>query len=120
MPWTVLHLRYGEDIRTPSENDLERAVDELFNEDLPGMLKFDYAEHPNAWLRFGWDEGPEFVVEASRYKTVTLLKYADQDDIDAMTEATFNIDNERLLTLWRWLAAGEIDRIRAAYPRCGW
>jgi hypothetical protein len=120
MPWVILTMRYGEDIRTPSESDLRRAVDELFNETIAGMLESDYAEHPNAWLRYGDEEGPVFVADASRNRTVTLAKYADQDDVDAVTEATFNIDKERLLMLWRWLAAGEIDRIRAAYPRCGW
>jgi len=103
-----------------SKNHLAQAVDELFKENVEGMTETDYAEHPNAWLRYGFDEGPVFVADASRYKTVTLSKYADQDDTDAVAEASFNIDWERLLTLWRWLSAGEIDRIRAAFPRCGW
>jgi hypothetical protein len=84
------------------------------------MTEAGYAEHPNAWLRYGFDEGPMFVADAYRYKTVTLSKYADQDDIDAVTQATFNIDRESLLALWRWLAAGEFERIRAAYPGSGW
>src|SRR5262245_11972035 len=118
--WVILTKRYGDDIRTPSDDHLAQAVDELFNENLKGISEDDYVEHPSAWLRYGFDEGPVFVVEANRYGTVTLSKYADQDDTDAVAEATFNIERERLLPLWRWLSAGHIERIRAAYPRCGW
>lgn len=118
--WVVLTRRYGEDIRQPSEEQRLQAVDELFTENIQGMTDADYAEHPNAWLRYGIDEGPVFVADASRSKTVTLSKFADQDDDNAVAESTFTIDRAQLLALWHWLSAGEIERIRAEYPKCGW
>jgi hypothetical protein len=118
--WVVLTRRYGGDFRQPSDKQLAQAVDELFTEDLPGMKESDYLEHPNAWLKYGFDDGPLFVADASRSKTVSLSKYADQDDDDPLTEVTFEVDRNSLLMLWVWLAMGEIMRIREAYPSCGW
>lgn len=118
--WVILHKRYGEDVRQPSDGELAQAVDELFDEHIEGMTEADYAEHPNAWLSYGFDDGPVFVVEASRNQTATLAKYADQDDIDPVVEATFNMDWNTILSLWRWLAEGKIEEIRSAFPRCGW
>jgi hypothetical protein len=118
--WVVLHKRYGEDIRHPSDRELTQAVDELFDERIEGMTEADYLDHPNAWLRYGFDDGPEFVAEASRNQTATLAKYADQDDVDPVAEATFNMDRNKIVSLWRLLAEGKIEEIRRAYPRCGW
>lgn len=118
--WVILTKRYGEDVRQPSGEDLAQAIDELFVEEGEGMTEADYADHPNAYLRYGFDEGPVFVAEANRNKSATLSKYADQDDIDAMVEATFNMDRDTILSLWRRLALGRVEEIRSAYPRCGW
>lgn len=120
MGWVILHKRYGEEVRQPLPSELAQAIGELFDENIEGMAEADYAEHPNAWLRYGFDEGPMFVVEASRNGTATLSKYADQDDIDPVAEVTFSVERGPLLSLWLWLAEGELERIRSAYPRCGW
>ena|SRR5579885_1296580 len=118
--WVVLTERYGEDIRHPSDRELAQAIDELFSEDSKGMTEGGCAEHPNACLRYGSDDGPVFVVEVNRNKAVTLAKYADQDDIDPLVEATFNMDKGTILSLWRHLAKGEIEETRSAFPQCGW
>ena len=118
--WVILHKRYDEDVRQPSDGELAQAIDELFNEEIKRMTEADYAEHPSAWLRHGFDEGPMFVVEANRDGTATLSKYADQDEIDPMAEATFSIHRDAILSLWRWLAEGKIEQIKSAYPGCRW
>jgi len=118
--WVILTRRYGEDVRQPSEDDLTQAVNELFNENYKAMTETDYAEHPNAWVRYGFDEGPMFVIEANRDKTVTLLKYADQDDVEAIAKYTVrDKSGENILSLWKLLAKGEIEEIRMALS-CLW
>jgi hypothetical protein len=59
-------LAVGEDVRSPLDSDLRRTVNELLNESIAGMLESDYAGHPNAWLRYGDEEGPVFVADAIR------------------------------------------------------
>lgn len=119
--WAILTKRYGADIRQPSEADLGAAMDELLIENTPGMTEQSYAEHPNAWLRYGFDGGPVFVVEVSRRQSATFLKYADQDDADPLSQSTLaGVAPKKLLELWKWLAVGEIDRIKSEYPSCGW
>jgi hypothetical protein len=85
------------------------------------MTESDYAEHPNAWLRYGFDEGPVLVIDVYRKGTVIFSKYADQDDVEPLTEYTMqNVERESLLSLWKWLANGEIEKIRTKHPTCGW
>jgi hypothetical protein len=119
--WTILTFRYGREVSNPTEHDLEQAVAELVNENIPGMSEGDYAEHPNAWLRLGSDGGPIYVADAYRSGLVILSKYAAQDDVDAAGELKLrDVPKERLLAMWSWLARGELARFGAAYPDCGW
>jgi hypothetical protein len=119
--WTILTKRYGEDIHQPSDVVLADAANELFVENIVGMTEADYAEHPSAWLRHGFDNGPVFVVEASRKGDVFLFKYADQDDADPVAESAIHgVSQEQLLSLWRLLAQGDVEQIRRNYPSCGW
>jgi hypothetical protein len=119
--WVYLYHRYGKESRFPSDGELAQAVAELFEENLDSMTEADYTAHPNAWLRYGFDEGPMLVVSANRDATVTLSKYADQDDSVPEIECTVkDLPREKLLLLWTWLARGELERIRAEHPGCGW
>jgi hypothetical protein len=118
--WTILHKRYGAEIRQPSHAELADAISELFDEHIIGMTEADYAEHPAASLRYGFDDGPMFLAEARRNKTVTLARYADQDDVDPVAAATYNVDRSTLLFLWQQLAEGNLEQVRSAFPGCGW
>jgi hypothetical protein len=119
--WAILTKRYGADIRSPSEHDLAQAIDELLDENLPGMTEGDYAEHPNAFLRYGHDDGPMYIIDLTRERTATFLKYADQDEVDELCNYTLlEVTRDTMLELWTWLAQGRIDQIVAAYPSCGW
>ena len=119
--WVILSTRYGGDIRQPSQRELAQAIDEVVTEDLNGMTEQDYAEHPNAWLRYGYDDGPVYVVDAYRDGTVICSQYADQDDVDPVRETTLEaVTREQLLSLWKRLAEGDIASIRAKYPDLGW
>jgi hypothetical protein len=119
--WVILTDRYGADKRQPSPEDLRRAIDELLNENIAGMTEADFAEHPNAWLRYGFDEGPMFVINAYRNGSVTFSQFPDQDDAEPLTEHTAQpVDRTSLLSLWTWLAEGDIAKIAAKHPCCGW
>jgi hypothetical protein len=119
--WVILTSRYGGDKRQPSERDLARAIDELFDESPSGMREPDFAEHPNAWLRYGFDDGPLRVIDVYRTGVVIFSKYADADLEELQSEnAVRGLDGDRALSLWKWLANGEIKKIVASYPECGW
>jgi hypothetical protein len=119
--WVILTSRYGGDTRQPSEGDLAQAIDELLNENIAGTTEAAYAEHPNAWLRYGFSEGPVLLLEANRKRTVTFSKLSDQDAPDALTAYTVrNMERDAMLSLWKRLAKGEIEKIVADYPACGW
>lgn len=113
--WVILSTRYGGDIRQPSQRELAQAIDEVVTDDL------DDAEHPNAWLRYGDDDGPVYVVDAYRDGTVICSQFADQDDVDPVSKTTLeDVTREQLLSLWKRLADGDIASIRAEYPDLGW
>jgi hypothetical protein len=88
--WVILSVRYGGDIRNPSPQQLQQALGELFEENIPGMTEADYMDHPSAWLRYGFDEGPMYVLDVYRDRSVIFAKYADQDDSDSLWEYRMN------------------------------
>ena len=115
-PWRYLQKRYGEDVSAPSRQQLGDAVTELFDETLPGMTQADYEEHGAAHLRYGFDEGPMYVVEISRTGEATLEEWADQDYEQELSPAkTISVTAQQALDLWLLLAAGEIERVRAVF-----
>jgi hypothetical protein len=114
-PWIILTSRYGGDARNPATEQVAKAVREIFHEDTPSMLEADYAEHPNAWIRYGFDEGPMYVIDIGRGGTIRFEQWADpdfEDELEApltMANATEQ-DALRLLTM---LTKGQIDQIKA-------
>src|ERR1700728_1764711 len=103
--WVILTSRYGAETCQPSEDDLAQAIDELLNENIAGATEAAYAEHPNAWLRYGFDEGPMLLLETNRQRTVTFSKFSDQDATDALTAYTArNMERDAMLSLWKRLA----------------
>jgi hypothetical protein len=78
------------------------------------MTEGDYAEHCAASLRFGFDDGPMFVIAVDRLGTVAFEEWADQDyERELVPPRQRNeVPEEQALRLWNWLADGEIDRLR--------
>jgi len=114
-PWVILARRYGDGIRNPSVAILAEAVAELYHEELPGMTQGDYAEHGAASLRYGYDDGPMYVIEVSRLGEVTLEEWADQDHEQELAppRRLRKVPEHQALRLWSWLADGQIDRVRS-------
>ena len=113
-PWLILTTRYGGDIRDPSADDLTTALNEIYQETLDGMTDAYYAEHPNAWLRYGFDDGPMYVLDVYRNGRVIFGQWADQDyETELAPETTIeNVIEERAFQLWTWLTNGDVDRIK--------
>jgi hypothetical protein len=113
-PWIILTRRFGGNTRSPTMAQLAEAIAELYHETLPGMTEGDYAEHGAASLRYGYDDGPMFVLEVDRIRQVTLEEWADQDyeqELVPPRRMQF-VSEEQALRLWAWLAQGDIDRVR--------
>jgi len=122
--WAILSTRYGGDIRQPSHEQLVQAIDEVVAEDPNGMAERDYAEHPNAWLRYGFDDGPVYVIDAYRGGTVICSQFAEQDDNDPVRENTLRDVSRRFegatAVVVEASFSGEIASIQAEYPDFGW
>jgi hypothetical protein len=113
--WVILTTRYGADIREPTSDHLRSALAEVFHEDHPTMTEDDYAEHPNAWLRYGFDDGPMYVLNVYRSRTVYFSQWADSDyenELEREAEK-INIAEREALSLCELLSAGKIDDVKA-------
>ena len=114
-PWVILARRYGGDTRSPTVAQLAEAAAELYHETLPGMTECGYAEHRAASLRYGYDDGPMYVLEVDRLREVTLEEWADQDYEQevAPPRRMGEVPEDQALRLWSWLAEGQIERVRS-------
>ena len=98
----------------PTPDEISAAVKELYEENLPGMSEGDYEEHGASSLRYGFDEGPMYVLEITRHGTARLEEWADQDyetELCPMREVKA-LAQETAVLLWNYLAAGEIEAVR--------
>jgi hypothetical protein len=110
----TLTTRFGKTIASPDDVDLRRALEELFNEKVPGLTEDDYAEHPSAWLTYVTGSGAAYVLDVYRKGRVVFATYTDRDDPEPVEE--YEIDRiapEEIEELWTWLCDGDVDRVRA-------
>lgn len=116
-PWCYLLRRYGEEKGMPTRDEISAAVKELYEENLPGMTERDYEGHGAGSLRYGYDEGPMYVLEITRHGTARLEEWADQDyetELCPMREVKA-LPREKAVLLWEHLAAGEIEAVRSHF-----
>jgi hypothetical protein len=114
-PWVILTSRYGGDTRGPSAEELAHALAEIFHENLPSMTESDYAEHPNAWLRYGFDAGPMYVLDVYRGGCVHFSQWTDQDyEAELAPESVMNnVSEQAARHLWELLSSGDIGQLRS-------
>ena len=113
-PWIILTKRYGAEINSPSDEQLAEAIHELFNENLPGMTIADYEEHPSAWVRLGYDDGPMYILDINRSGRVTFEQWTDPDFENEMAPTAFieNVNAEKALELWKLVCSDEIEMLK--------
>jgi hypothetical protein len=111
--FVLLNSRWGDTIRSPSREDLERAIHEIFHEDLPELTDEDYAEHPNAGLVVGFEEGegPSTTLDIFRGGMVFLTE-APEPDADPTRQMRLDrLDEAHALRLWLSLLAGRMAEV---------
>ncbi len=110
----ILSHRFGGDTRDPSESDLEEALRLVFIEDHPQMTEADYEEHRGAFLRFGNDEGPMFLVYAYRHGDMVLEQWADVDYEDELVAPLYlrRVTFDDALRLWKFARNRDILALR--------
>jgi hypothetical protein len=116
-PWTYLLFRYGDEVSSPTSEQIQKVAHELFNENIPGMTEGDYNEHGAASLRYGFDEGPKYVLEITRSGIARWEEWADQDynEVLAPMREASSFTEKRAIDLWKALANGDIDFIRGIF-----
>ena len=111
-----LEMRFGESHDNPTEEQMKQAIRELFHEDQLGLGEGDCAEHPNAWLTFGFQNGDKWSVvtlDLCRTGLMVFTRYEDQDDAEPLfTQTKRDISESDAFRLWQLLASGEIDSLK--------
>lgn len=116
-PWFILSHRYGGDTSDPTPEELRTALDEVYEENLPSMTLADYKEHPSAFVRYGTDTGPMYVLYVHRSRSATLEQWTDQDYGEELA-APLTIENvslDQALTMWTKLQSGQIESLRGEF-----
>lgn len=113
-PWVILTTRYDDHKKSPTPGDLSAALNEIYHEDLSYMTPADYAEHPNACMRCGFDEGAMYVLDVYRTGKVIFQQWADNDFENELAPeiAIENVPKDKARRLWDWMADGKIDKIK--------
>jgi len=106
--WVILSTRYGGSIRSPTKAQLADALRELFD---PSV---DDEEHGDAWLRYGNDDGPMFVLTFTCGRMARFEEWADQDyEVELVPQREANdITDGEALSLWTCLASGDMQAVR--------
>jgi hypothetical protein len=114
IPTITLNTRFDSGIEAPSIADLDQATAEIFDENNPNCSAADYAEHPNAWLTYGFADADRWTVitlDLYRSGVMRFVKYADQDDDDPEFEMVQQVNRQEALTLWSLLRDGKLQTL---------
>ena len=114
-PWVILTTRYGDHKKSPTRGDLSAALGELYHENLSYMTEGDYAEHPNACIRCGFDRGAMYVLDLYRTGKLIFQQWTDQDFENQLAPevAIENVTEDRARQLWDLLVDGQVDKVKA-------
>ena len=115
--WSYLQCRYGESTASPTINQIKNAVSELYHENIPGMTLADYEEHGDISVRYGFDEGPMYVLQISRSGKVTWEEWADQDYEMELQQpkSIYQITEDKAVELLAHLTQGDLELIRREF-----
>ena len=74
-PWFIGTKRFGEDVRSPSAEEIRNAVDEV----LDPLRTRTMTEHTNTFVRYGFDAGRMYTLTYDTAGCLTFELLADQD-----------------------------------------
>ena len=102
--WVILTTRMGLDIRSPTIDDLKKALEELFSS--------KDVEHPDASVRCGTDDGPLYSISVFFRQYALYTQYSDVDMSEEVESRKIeNVDAAAALSLWLNLIAGRLDQV---------
>lgn len=78
--WSHLFSRFGNRGNSSSEENIRRAVQEMYHEDYASLSEGNYVEHPDAWINYGFDSGPVYMLTIRRFGELLLEKRLDQNE----------------------------------------
>ncbi|MDP6636570.1 MAG: hypothetical protein QGG42_16855 [Phycisphaerae bacterium] len=113
-PWAILTTRFGDHKKSPTPGDLSAALNELYHEIFSYMTPEDYAKHPNACLRCGFDDGTMYVLDIDRTERLIFQQWADQD-FENQLAPQIEIEKasqQQVDRLWGLLINGYVDKVK--------
>lgn len=108
-PWFILTKRFGADISDPTLNDLQTAVHEIVD---PNYAE-DH-EHTSTFVRYGYDDGPMYVLTYATDRRLSFEQWKDQDfEVEAApTGYISDVPPHRVVMLMQELREGAVDRVK--------
>src|SRR3954471_12128896 len=108
-PWFILTKRFGADARDPSVKDLQAAVGEVVD-----PAHASDVEHTNTFVRYGYDEGPMYVLTYDIDRCVTFEQWADQDFETELAPVGYlsDVPPTEAVRLMQALRDGAVDRVK--------
>lgn len=103
--WCILTTRFGADIRSPSEDDLHKALKEVFT--------LSDGEHPNASLRLIDENDRMYLLGVYEGGLVIFEQWADSDFEEELAPQRRRVDAslEDVLPLWRALRVADLSTV---------
>lgn len=102
--WTNLTGCFGTGVSNPSDEDLRKALKELFQS--------HDSEHPDAWIESGSASGPLYslTIYGSGYAIYT--KYSDVDMTEELENKKIeNVSEDSAFELWKAVIDSKFDKI---------
>lgn len=77
------------------------------------MTEGDYYEHGAASLRYGYDDGPMYLIEITRSGKASFEQWADQDFMRELSPSVVRtVTEEEALELWLMLSRGQVEHVK--------
>ena len=107
--WFILTKRFGAEVSDPSADVLEAAVREVVDPEYANDI-----EHTNAFVRYGRDEGPMYVLTYDMSRSLTFEQWADQDfGAELVPEGDLSkVSPAEAMRLMQELRTGGVDHIK--------
>lgn len=115
--WIILTTRFGEDHINPDITDLKKAMEELLTLEDLGLSEQEKTEFNHIGLRFGYEEGPMYMLEVFCDQKVIFSQWADPDHQRELSPKRIIpvLPEEKILSLLRMLALGQVENLKSIF-----
>jgi hypothetical protein len=114
--WTIITDRFGGDTKSPSDEYIAAVIERMYHENHPDLTEYDYLEHSCAFIRYGFEDGPMYVLECQRNGVLRFEQWTDQDFNEEVAPAKSmeNVPEKLARILFMALAKGDIESVAKA------